>query len=41
MYGMRMFGSIHDAFLPEKLVPTKGALPSEATLDLNRARSLR
>src|SRR5215469_3963281 len=33
MYGGRMFGSIHEAFLLEKFVPTNGALPSEAMLN--------
>src|SRR5947207_1527018 len=33
MYGLRMFGSIQDAFRLEKLVPTNGALPSGAMLN--------
>src|SRR5437588_10037824 len=31
IYGIRMFGSIQEAFLLEKFVPTNGALPSGAT----------
>src|SRR5213593_3249655 len=34
MYGLRMFGSIQDAFRLEKLVPTNGALPSGAILNV-------